>query len=92
MNKKRSKGSRIDIKKVRYHIHMTVANAASKNDKEDRSRIQNIKCDADLFPIGIDTFSSCMSNDIDHFETFRTSASNKRGKIKVANGGDMAVK
>ena len=74
-------------------MQMAVTNVTSENDKENKSRIQNTTFDPDLFPIGIDTFDSCcMSNDINHFETFQLSTPNRRGKVKVANGGNMVVK
>ena len=71
LKKNRSKESRITIKKVKNRMQMNVANAASENDEEDRSKTQKIKFYSDSFPIGIDTFDSCcVSNDIDHLKPF----------------------
>ena len=55
-----SKGIKIAEKKtkVRSCITTYTASTASQNDKEDRSRIKEIKFDSDSFAIGIETFAS----------------------------------
>ena len=54
--------------KVRPYITTYTARTASQNDKEDQSRIKEIKFDSDSFTIGIGTFASrCMTNNIHHF-------------------------
>ena len=90
----RSKGARIARKKTKRKpcIFICTANAASENDKEDRSRIKEIKFDSDSFAIGIDTFASrCMTNNIDHFVKHTPCGQSQRNKITVADGGNMAV-
>ena len=64
---------------------------ASEVGKRDRARVQKMQFDADLFPIGVGTYSSrCMSNDLDHYDDYEPFK--KGGKVIVADGGTIEIK